>query len=192
MVFRSVTILASNIDGASEILSVSRRTKGSSSKIQIPCPAVVREYNAGMGGVDLADQLKSSYELDRKSKFRFYLRIFFDLLDIACVNAHIVFTKVSASSLSLKDFKLAVSESMLRKYTSRQRAPSSSRPTKRHCVFPISEEIFHLPVFNEKRRRCIHCMKRGQDLKTFVTCDTCNVPLCLQKERNCFRHHHQF
>ena len=36
-----------------------------------------------MGGDDLSDQTKATYEVDCRSKFCFYLRVFFDFLDIA-------------------------------------------------------------------------------------------------------------
>ena len=39
-----------------------------------------------MGGVDLMDQLKSAYQLDRKSKFQFYLSLFFDQFNVPLVN----------------------------------------------------------------------------------------------------------
>ena len=54
---------------------------------------MVKEYNEYMGGVDLNDQYKALYELDRKSKYRFYLRIFFDMMDTAVVNAALIFQK---------------------------------------------------------------------------------------------------
>ena len=59
-----------------------------------------------MSDVDLMDQLKSAYQLDRRSKFPFYLRFFFDLLDVACVNAFIVYKNLENTELILKDFKL--------------------------------------------------------------------------------------
>ena len=58
-----------------------------------------------MGGVDLSYQMKVTYEVDRRSKFRFYLRVFFYFLDIAAVNSKIVYNKIeSAPSLSSLDF----------------------------------------------------------------------------------------
>lgn len=53
---------------------------------------------------------------------------------------------------------------------------SSSLPRKRHFVFPISGEIFNLPVFNEKqRRRLLHRMKitfvTGRLQHSFVSAD---------------------
>ena len=50
-----------------------------------------------MGGVDLSNQVKVTYEVDRQSKFRFYLRVFFDILDIAVVNSKIVHNKIESA-----------------------------------------------------------------------------------------------
>ena len=61
--------------------------KGSKTKSSISCPKVVKLYNSDMGGVDLVEQRIAAYRLDRKSSLRFYFRIFFDLMDIACVNS---------------------------------------------------------------------------------------------------------
>ena len=47
-----------------------------------------------MGGADVIDQKMTSYRLDRKRKFRFYLRMFFDLIDIAIENSSTVYTKL--------------------------------------------------------------------------------------------------
>ena len=68
-------------------LSVQRREKGSKTKSSVPCLKVVKLYNSGMNGVDHMDQRTAAYYLDRESYVRFYLHIFFDLMDIACVNS---------------------------------------------------------------------------------------------------------
>ena len=76
-------------------------------------------YNASMSGVDVIDQETAAYWLDCKSKFRFYLRMFFDLIDIAIVNSHIVYTKLG-NSISLLDFKIVVAKSLIGRYNNRQ------------------------------------------------------------------------
>ena len=48
-------------------------------------------YNSSMGDVDDIDQKAAAYRLDCKNKLIFYLRMFFDLIDIAIVNSHIVY-----------------------------------------------------------------------------------------------------
>ena len=47
--------------------------KRSKDKVKVTCPTVIHEYNQLMGGADLSDQMKVTYEVDRRSKFRFYL-----------------------------------------------------------------------------------------------------------------------
>ena len=48
---------------------------------QNACP-MPRDYNSGMGVVDLLDQKTAAYKLDRKSSSgRYYLRLFFGLMD---------------------------------------------------------------------------------------------------------------
>ena len=44
-----------------------------------------------MGGVDLTDQLKECYEIDGRSRIKYYMRIFFDLIDIGTNNSYIVY-----------------------------------------------------------------------------------------------------
>ena len=80
---RTVLLLSSALEGMNYILSVQRRKKGSKAKSLVPCAKVVKLYNSG---VDLMDQRTAAFRLDRKSSARFYLHIFFDLMDIACVN----------------------------------------------------------------------------------------------------------
>ena len=85
-----------------------------------------------MGGVDLNDQMRVTYEVDRLSKFRFYLRVFFDFLDIIVANSKIVYNKIeSAPSLSSLDFRYSIAQTMIRKFSSRKRAVPLSRPSKR-------------------------------------------------------------
>ena len=42
--------------------------------------------------------------------------------------------------------------------------------------------IYHWPEFGDKRSRCRMC-----SMLSFVYCSKCQIYLCLQKERNCFK-----
>lgn len=53
------------------IFTVKKKFRGSASKSNINCPNVIKFYNCKMGGVNLMDQSKSAYQLDRRLKFRF-------------------------------------------------------------------------------------------------------------------------
>ena len=70
-------ILFFNYHDPRVVRDLDRRVKGSKDKVMVSCPTVIYEYNQYMGGFDLSDQMKVSYQVDRRSKFRFYLRIFF-------------------------------------------------------------------------------------------------------------------
>ena len=74
---RAVHLLGSNVEGFDAVSVVSRRQKGVATKGNVSCPAMVKIYNHGMGGVELMDQYSAAYRLDRRARFRFYLRIFF-------------------------------------------------------------------------------------------------------------------
>ena len=100
---RSVLLLSSALEGMNDILSVQRREKGSKTKSSVLCPKVFKLYNSGIGGVDLMDQRTAAYRLDRKSSVRFYLRIFFDLMDITCVTSYLIYNIKHPNKLSLLD-----------------------------------------------------------------------------------------
>ena len=60
-----------------------KRLQGSYEKIAISCPIAIQKYNKYMGRIDIMDQRKVSYQFDNRSKIKYYLRLVFDLIDIA-------------------------------------------------------------------------------------------------------------
>ena len=63
-----------------------------------------------MGGVDIVDQKTTSFRLDRKSKYHFYVRVFFDLVEVALVNIHKVYTN---NHIPLLNFKAIVTKGLI-------------------------------------------------------------------------------
>ena len=118
---KPVLLLATNIEGMDGTSNAMRRTKGSATKTPASCPNIIKIYNESMGGVDVIHQKTAAYQLDRKSRFRFYLRIFSSLIDITIVNSRIVYTKVG-NSISSLDFKIVVVKSLLGRYSNQQRS----------------------------------------------------------------------
>ena len=183
-------ILSSNYFNPKETQQIERRLKGSKDKVKVTCPSVIQEYNQLILGVDLSDQIKVIYEVDRRSKFRFYLRVFFDFLDIAVVNSKIVYNKIeSAPSLSSLDFRYSIAQTMIQKFSSRKRAVLLSRPSKRSRG-PSFDIVDHLLDFAPSRVRCAFSSSKNVKSRTYVLCITCNIALCLQKDRNCFQQYH--
>ena len=59
-------------------------------RIQVSCLYAVRAYNENIGGLDLADQMRRFYTCTHKSSRRWYLRMFWFLVDLAIDNAFIL------------------------------------------------------------------------------------------------------
>ena len=65
----------------------------------------IKLYNKSTGGVDITDNKTADFRLNRKSKYCFYLRMFFDLKDVAFANSHTAYTK-RGNNISLLNFKV--------------------------------------------------------------------------------------
>ena len=100
-------------------------------KSSVPYPKVVKLYNSGMVGVDLTAQRTAAYRLDRKSSVRFFFRIFFDLMDIACANSYLTYNMKHPNKLSLLDYKIVVAKNLIQCDQARKREVPLSRPYKR-------------------------------------------------------------
>lgn len=80
-------------------------------KHDITCPQVVQDYNRFMGGVDHADQLRTSYGVNRKSK-KWWHRMFWGILDIMFVNAFVIY-KERHEKLPLLEFRRQVVQGLM-------------------------------------------------------------------------------
>ena len=124
--------------------------------------------------------------MNPQSKFCFYLRVFFNFLDIAVVNSKIVYNKIeSALSLSSLDVRYNIAQTMIQKFSSRKRAVSPSTPSKR-SIGPSFDIMDHLPDFAPSRVHCAFCSSKNVESRIYVRCITCNIALCLQKDRSYF------
>lgn len=104
----------SNYHNPNTKTTVTRKQPDGSLKV-VPCPTLVKDYNNQMGCVDKANQLKSTYEIDRRSR-KWWHRIFFHFLDTTIVNSYIIFTlnhEGQGQSLLLNDFRTKVATGLL-------------------------------------------------------------------------------
>ena len=86
----SIVNLASNFGGVEPIGELERWCRKEKERKNIPCPQVVQQYNKSMGGVDLVDMLLLLYKIPIKTK-RWYQKIFWHLIDVAKINAWILY-----------------------------------------------------------------------------------------------------
>ena len=189
-------MLLSNFISPEEHIMVKRRKAGTADRIEVKCPEMVARYNKYMGGVDLMDQLKISYQCDRKSTKKFYLRLLFDVMDIAMNNACIVYNDLmkaensESKPVTTLEFREDVATKLIGKYSSRQRdIPMTSKKTKISSILPASQPRHSLRK-GIQRRRCVVCSENGVESRTNNYCDVCEVYLCFTNQRDCFAAHH--
>ncbi|XP_051170607.1 piggyBac transposable element-derived protein 4-like [Leptopilina boulardi] len=184
----------SNFHDPSDIATVGRKQKDGSI-LQITAPKIAVDYNSYMGCVDKADMLKSTYELNRKSKKRWH-RIFWHLVDVTVVNSFIIYRQNRPDSqMALKEFRLAVANDLIgystpnKRGKKQQQLPINNYKPKISTTMRFSQ-VPHLPTVLSTQRRCVCCSTKSIPCRTSFFCSTCNVPLCIKKEKNCFQKFH--
>ncbi|KAJ2937731.1 hypothetical protein O0L34_g19124 [Tuta absoluta] len=166
------------------LLSVDKNEK---KRVPVPCPKIISEYNAHMGGVDLMDSFLGRYRIKVKSR-KWYMRIFYYLLDLYVINAWILYKKVSIRNnkssseiLKLSDFRSELADSLC-KYGDRvlpsrgrpNRSLSEEPPMKRKNVQQVMpsrdvryDGVDHVQIRQQNRMRC---MMPGCKLLSSIMC----------------------
>ena len=169
-------------------------SRGAHSKIK---PAVVLDYNKNKTGVDRSDQMLSYYTFSRKT-VKWWKKLFFHLLDLAVVNAHILYKKSSKEKMSLEIFYEKVAEGLLASAgTEIQAVGQTSSPAGR--LVGTGHFLYRIPATHGKaegkvQRSCRVCAEKGKrqtgkTVKKFTTtyCRKCDVGLCIGQ---CFEVYH--
>ena len=89
------TLRMSTLD--SDSLTTARRRVGSVVQ-DVPCPHIISDYNAFMGGVDLADQAMCYYSIGRKG-MKWWRRVFWRMIDHVITNAYVIYAANNANPL---------------------------------------------------------------------------------------------
>lgn len=168
----------------------------------ISCPRSVMIYNNYMGGVDLLDSMLGYYRIQIRSK-KWYLRIFFHLIDLACVNSWLLWRRNNSYYMPLVDFKVAVADALCKagKVVSKKVADQVLKFRNSWMLNGVKalQQIYlnlmyeqmginHMPIWLENRGRCKYPECGG---KSYVACQKCKVTLCINKDRNCFINFHE-
>ena len=94
------------------------------------------------------------------------------------------------NKLFLLDYKIVVTKNLIHYHQGRKREVPMSRPSKKkNKPESIDSHGGHLPDYQTMLKRCAYCAMEGKEKRTFVIYLTCNIPLCLVKERNFFLKH---
>ena len=91
---RAVYVMSSAFPGHSENIVSKKKINsktGTMDMCDIAIPLVVQKYNKYMGGVDKSNQYLAYHNVSRKS-VRYWKTLFYHMVDIAAVNAIILYT----------------------------------------------------------------------------------------------------
>lgn len=76
-------------------------------------PKVAMDYNEGKSPIDLSNQM-SSYSIPLRRSVKWYRKVIIDiLLNIAVVNAHVLFTQVTNNKISITEFRTMLVENLI-------------------------------------------------------------------------------
>ena len=150
-------------------------------------PVCVIDYNSYMGGVDKVDQFRQPYNATRKT-LKWYRKVALHLMQIAMLNAWILYVKSTGSDTSFFKFQLDVCGNLIFQCPVEQNQdnPDLIRLTGRHFAKPVPATNARSKPF----RRCRVCRIRHQIRKeTKFYCPDCpgEPALCIDP---CFKIYH--
>lgn len=78
-------------------------------------PETILFYNKTKFGVDITDQMARKYSVKSGSR-RWPLQVFFNILDLAAINAWVLYNEITGENISRKDFLFQLAEELSTKY----------------------------------------------------------------------------
>jgi hypothetical protein len=129
-------------------------------------PIAIQEYNNYMGGVDVADQRRLHCNSTIKGLHRWWLKLFFYLLDVGTSNALVIYNEAMGTSMTIAEFKKELANAWVG-----------------HKIRNIPEEptLEHSLVRGEGRLKCVYCdLLSNMNRRTRYYCSNpaCMLPLC--------------
>ena len=104
----------------------------------------------------------------------YYLRLFFDLMDISVVNSHAIYNNLlDPKKMELLHSKVVLAKSLISTYNSCIRNTTAIHVSLRE-VLPTSVPL-HLPVLQTTRVKCKQFYTWGIDTKIYIQCNTRGV-----------------
>lgn len=132
----------------------------------------------------IGDQMVMYYGYAHRS-VKWWKRVFFHLLDVSIVNAHIMYNEVSSKKMTQLDFRIAVAKGL----TEGQERSFRRRSTQSSEHLRLTERAFPELMPGDARPDCRVCSDRatGHRHQTSYRCKLCKTPLCLFP---CFERYH--
>src|SRR5580700_1911509 len=132
--------------------------------LAMPIPRIFDDYNKYMGGVDIANQLRESYETHRKT-FRVWFPLLYWLIDAIIINAYrLQYLYKKSKGVPTKElptqigFRQALYKRLFSFYISKE--PLQSRSKRKFSDLPMARTnstVQHIAIRQLKQADCIWC-----------------------------------
>ena len=136
-------------------------------------PEIVLDYNNDKGAVDTADEMLKAYSTKAATR-RWPLAVFFNLIDIVCLDAFIICREADIVKNSRRQFLISLGESLSGSMKNDTKAPTSSHDRKRKSSPPVQPSSKRMKCKLCKSNKCRSKCKICQD---FV-CGPCSSAVC--------------
>jgi hypothetical protein len=184
---KNIVACLTNDTTTAEEDSCMRRMAGGLQRISRP--AVIGKYNQYMGGVDVADMRRLQCNSTIMGQNRWWLKLFFYLLDVGTSNALVVYNEAMAEKekkpMNIADFKLKIIESLV-------------GHKMKETVGENGQAVEHkmTKILGNNRLRCSFCSLTSVYSRTRYMCEGCgNVPYCSigsgKTDKDCFAIAHE-
>jgi hypothetical protein len=165
---------------------------------------IQHDYNKYMGGNDIADSLLVAYSSYVRSR-KYWFRLFHFLLDLAVNQAYHIFRTCHKlrhpemkSPFQHSKFLLEIISLLVDRALEMMNDAVEETPSKRQKKLKVDEEETHLGRLqpfghfaeSSEKRRCKLCALNDEDCRSVWYCPICNVNLCMNPTKNCFRDFH--
>ncbi|XP_063827581.1 piggyBac transposable element-derived protein 3-like [Ostrinia nubilalis] len=197
-------LLMSNIHAKEPTDTCKRWSKSLGIYTHVSRPDVIKAYNTNMGGVESAVKLLAVAPNRYKSR-KWTDRFFGHMIDLAVTNSWVSYKAdqtargtPSKHIKKLRSFKLELANVLIDTYFETSTAPNLSSPStpqkKRRGRIPVIPtpslrcrryNARHIAIFADRQNKCRVCHK-----KTWMSCTSCQINLCIVRDRNCFRDFH--
>lgn len=194
-----VVSMVSTYRGSLPVKTIQRYDRKEKVRRDVKCPALIDIYNKHMGGVDTMDAMIGRQKIKIKSK-KWYLKLFFHLVDIAIVNAWLLARRVNAidKNTTAWKFRVEVAQTLCASATPKKMGRPTAKSTDfsksklfSHTPLPNDDirldELGHWPVHKAERRMCRMPSCKN---KTSVFCTKCQIFACFTANSNCFTSFH--
>ncbi|XP_050511228.1 piggyBac transposable element-derived protein 3-like [Diabrotica virgifera virgifera] len=201
-------ILMSNREGSQPVDKCRRWCKIQKRFIEVNRPLAVKVYNANMGGIDFLDRMISYYRISARTR-KWTVRVIMHLFDFAISASWIEYRRdqrlLGTHKKDIMDLFCFKEEYAYFLAHGHQESSEDSDPDY-ECSLPPhrkqprvshppdllrKKHTLHLPEIPTpaKKNRCR--MPGCSANSSRIRCSTCQVFLCIQENRNCFKLYHE-